>query len=663
MKMDLGRGPLRGLFYFWVMASLAVHPLGLGRPAAARAAAARALAGAAATPAPGAATKFVLVSLDGLPAGWECTRDTMPALAELTAGGVRCAGAAAPAALFPAWAELLTGCGAGRTGVRDEFTRGVDARAPTLAAALEARGVRTLGLPGDAVAHTGSGLARGFTRYVPESPAWEDSARVDSALAWLADPGRRFAWLGLVMDAHAEPWRRADGPGPRDPARFVARARALDSLLARLLAGLARKGLAESTLVVVTGGGAPRVPLIFARVGATVGTGRVLTAPARLADVAATLVTAAGGDSRGFEGMDRLAKARASRGHATRSAAAPIHDPLELPAPCAARAWSLLAAEPAQPDSARLAAWDSLCAVCGGARLELERDTALSRAGRETRAARGLKAAAAAAPADPRPALAYADHLLRSGRHALVPPVLAGIPDSNPWAALAHWRLAVAWAGVPDFVAAESEARQAARLACPTEASRELPATLHALGALADSVADAPDDGALRLRYGRALGDATLFNAAYEQFHAARALLPGDARPDYLLATCLERQGRPQHAVPTLERALETEPDFRPARRALAEALLGLGRRHEAREQLERLATTGALDARALYNLACLRATEGELNGALSALENAVAAGYTGWDALATDPDLDALRGQERFRRLMARGTGQGGGK
>ncbi len=39
----------------------------------------------------------------------------------------------------------------------------------------------------------------------------------------------------------------------------------------------------------------------------------------------------------------------------------------------------------------------------------------------------------------------------------------------------------------------------------------------------ADSVAAAPNDGLLRLRYGQALGQATLFNAAYEQFHAARA--------------------------------------------------------------------------------------------------------------------------------------------
>jgi hypothetical protein len=94
---------------------------------------------------------------------------------------------------------------------------------------------------------------------------------------------------------------------------------------------------------------------------------------------------------------------------------------------------------------------------------------------------------------------------------------------------------------------------------------------------------------------------------------------------------------------------------------ALAEVLLELGG-GEAREQQTHGGHRPA-GRRALYNLACLRATAGELIGALTALENAVSAGYSGWDALATDPDLDALRGQERFRRLMARGTGQGGGK
>lgn len=681
----MGRGPCRGLFFFGVMVLAAGAGLGGARPLEARAAggAVRAVRTGAVRPVarlaaarPGAAhrtlSKFVLVTLDGLPVGWECAHDTMPTLAALGARGVRCAAATGPATPFAAWAELLTGAGAERSGVRDEYTRGVDAGAPALAAALEAGGVRTLALPADAVAHAGSGLARGFARYDAAAPALEDSARVDSALAWLAAPAARFAWLGLSMDAHAEPWRRVDGLGPAEPALRVARARRLDDALARLVAGLARAGVAKSALVVVAGaGGAPdgagRVPLVFARAGAGGGAeaGRVLAAPARLADVAPTLLAAAGARARGFGGVNRLAPGAAAERPArvARTTAAAPADPLQLPPACAAAARALLATEPAPPDSARLAAWDSLCAACGGARLALERAVALSRAGREKRAADDLKDAVAAAPADPRPALAYADHLLRSGRHALVPPVLADLPDTNPWAALAHWRLAVAWAGVPDFVAAESEARQAARLATPTAAARELPATLHALDALADSAAAAPNDGLLHLRYGQALGQATLFNAAYEQFHAARALLPGDARPDYELALCLERQGRPQHAAPTLERALEAQPDFRPARLALAEALLELGRRPEARAQLERLLATGPLEARALYNLACLRATAGEPEGALGALEQAVAAGYARPDVLATDPDLETLRGGARFQRLLARATGQGGGK
>ena len=56
-----------------------------------------------------------------------------------------------------------------------------------------------------------------------------------------------------------------------------------------------------------------------------------------------------------------------------------------------------------------------------------------------------------------------------------------------------------------------------------------------------------------------------------------------------------------------------------------------------------------------LYNLACLRATEGDTRGALDALERAVGAGYAEWPVLETDPDLASLRGEPRYRELVGR--------
>jgi hypothetical protein len=394
-----------------------------------------------------------------------------------------------------------------RSGVEDEFTRGVAAGAPSLAAALEACGVRTLGLPADAVAHAGSGLAGGFSRYAPEAPALEDSARVDSALAWLADGGPRFAWLGLSMDAHADPWRRVDGLGPRDPVQFVARARRLDDALARLVAGLARDGLAESTLVVVTGG--------FARPGADArvtpfarpGVGSAALSPRRRAWPMwrprwwrRRAATRAG--SRGWIAWRRGAHPAAAP-DAARRRSPPTRWSCPRPARQGpGRCWRPSRRGPTAPGwppgtaSARPAAgrgwnWSARWPFrAPGARLL--RPTA--------------SRAQAAAPGDPRPA-APMPITCRSGRHALVP--RSGGDYRLNWGAGA---LAPGggWAGVPDFVAAESEA-PGGQLACLQQRGSCRPRCMRwarwPFGSRARGGAERLPD---------ALGEATL-NAAYEQ--------------------------------------------------------------------------------------------------------------------------------------------------
>lgn len=610
--------------------------------------------------------RIVLVTIDGLPG--DADPSLLPATLRSPDGACRWrpgspASAESPLP-FPATVAILTGCDSARTGVAGERDTGVRAAAPTLAERLRARGYHGLALPADVMTHAGSGLARGFERWALDGPALEDSARVDSALAWLRAPGRRFVWLALSYGAPAESWRRADGCGPRTRAEFVAASAEIDDGLRRLRNGLASRRAKDGTLILVCGAAAPssgaRTPGHFADAfaGAPVtawGCGEAApgAGPARLVDVAPTLLARTGASAAGMSGHDLLAAARGP----VRAAEPPVPS-ADAPATRACR--EALLAELARAgggrDSLALPRLDSLAeANPGDARVAMERAYLLSRSGREGDAATIFKSQLAAHPDEPAYAIAYADHLLRHKRWDVVRPNVESVRASGPYGALAQWRLAAAYANAADFVAATGAAERAERLAIPTEGARGLARAFRRLTALADSVAAAPRDPALKLAFGRALGECELYEAAYPQFHAARALLPRSAEPDFGLASLLMRQGRTQNAIATLERALAADSTHRPSRLLLAEAHMERGERGPARVQLERVLGTGRGEPRDLYNLACLRATDGDTRGALDALERAVTAGYDDWAGIDADRDLDAVRGDARFRALRER--------
>ena len=551
---------------------------------------------------------------------------------------------------FPAAAELLSGCGSDRTGVRDEATRGLPASTPSLAVALKALGFHTLALPGDPLMHSGSGLARGFERYASLAPALSDSARVDSALAWTGLAGRRFVWLEFSLGYPAEAWRRGD-PLAADPEVVGELLRDVESSLDRLCAALGRDARAREVLIAIAEVG--ETGSAFSLAGAELRD--LAPRDARLRDAAPTIVAAAGGSPREFEGRNLLAASGAAN-----PVAPPDHPELRRSwgsgAACRPQLLQLLARSDLGSDSLLRLALDSLATRCADCpRVALEHAVALSRRGSEAIAAREFKSLIAAHPDYLEANLAYADHLLRFRRFELSRVTLAAIPPQSPLAALAAWRVAFAFAGDEDFPSAVGAARAAGKLAVVNPAALALEPRLETLGSLHDAVERDPDDAAARIAYARALGDLGLYDVAYPQLHSARALMPYSAEPDYWLATLLMAQGRPQHAAPTLERGLARDSTHRPSRLLLAEALMELGRRKEARAQLERALREGPGEPRDVFNLACLRATEGETSGALDALERAVEAGYADRESLEHDPDLATVRGDPRFAALLKR--------
>jgi choline-sulfatase len=164
----------------------------------------------------------------------------------------------------PSHASLFTGRLPFEHGIRDNFSKPLDASMPTLASILKQRGYATGGFIAAYPVSRDSGLHRGFDVFDdPFAGASSVATRrdrserrgaevVDRALEWLG-PSRGtpfFAWVHL-FDPHA----------PYDPPRPFAQRFAkdlyagevayADSQVQRLLDWIARQKLGESTLVVV----------------------------------------------------------------------------------------------------------------------------------------------------------------------------------------------------------------------------------------------------------------------------------------------------------------------------------------------------------------------------------------------------------------------------
>ncbi|MEL6396673.1 MAG: DJ-1/PfpI family protein [Planctomycetota bacterium] len=110
-----------------------------------------------------------------------------------------------------------------------------------------------------------------------------------------------------------------------------------------------------------------------------------------------------------------------------------------------------------------------------------------------------------------------------------------------------------------------------------------------------------------------------------------------------------------EREIVALERVLESaERDGRAdLLRRLGFALMSTERYQRSIEVHRELLEEPGLRGTALYNIACAHAQLGHSEEALSSLEDAVRAGFANYAILREDPDLDPIRGSERFRRLL----------
>ena len=221
---------------------------------------------------PRTARHLVVVTIDTLRADrlgcYGSTTVATPRLDRIAREGAMAPDASAHVPLTrPSHVSLFTGLLPAAHGIRDNVSPALDAAVPTLADTLHAAGFRTGGFVSSIVLSRQSGLHRGFDTYSDGFDAGEDDARflntiqkrgdgpTAEAIAWLereAPSGARlFAWLHLY-DPH-DPYEPPEPFASRYAGRpYDGEVAYADELLGRLDDALARLGLRDDTLLVVT---------------------------------------------------------------------------------------------------------------------------------------------------------------------------------------------------------------------------------------------------------------------------------------------------------------------------------------------------------------------------------------------------------------------------
>ena len=276
-------------------------------------------------------TSVLLVSIDTLRAdhlgSYGHRAAQTPRLDALAARGARFERAVTVAPLtLPAHASLLTGTFPAFHGVRDNGGFYLGADQLTLGEMLKGRGYRTGGFVGAFVLDGRWGTSQGFDRYFDDFDLAKYEGRgmdavqrrgdevVDKASLWLAEDRERpfFAWVHLY-DPHG-PYAAPEPYASRFPATptgaYDAEIAWTDSLVGRLLDGLAADGRLDHTVVVVVGDhgeslgehkeqlhgffvydATVRIPLIVAGPGIPA---RTVRDPVRIVDVMPTVLEALG---------------------------------------------------------------------------------------------------------------------------------------------------------------------------------------------------------------------------------------------------------------------------------------------------------------------------------------------------------------------------------
>ena len=152
------------------------------------------------------------------------------------------------------------------------------------------------------------------------------------------------------------------------------------------------------------------------------------------------------------------------------------------------------------------------------------------------------------------------------------------------------------------------------------------------------------------------------YELAAKSFERAAAVDPEDYEAWNLLALANRAQGKmdlaelaSMQADERCKRYIGKHPGNSRAMYHRALTLLQLGRGGEADEWINKAVEIGSEDPGVHYNAACFYALRGDSSLALDYLNHAIDVGFSQKEWITNDPDLEQIRDNERYSRIMER--------
>jgi tetratricopeptide (TPR) repeat protein len=136
---------------------------------------------------------------------------------------------------------------------------------------------------------------------------------------------------------------------------------------------------------------------------------------------------------------------------------------------------------------------------------------------------------------------------------------------------------------------------------------------------ISEAIKTPPHDPSLYIKLGRLYQSSGYYDRAIGQYEKALEIQPDLTQALYSLGITFTLTGRYDQAIPTFKKIVANEPD----------------------------------NASAYYNIACVYSRQNKKNDAVEWLQKAVDRGYDNWNNLTSDPDLDNIKDEPGFRKLM----------